>query len=88
MAVAEILRLWREGERLLESIEPTATEHQLIHFEIVQLRDLYRLLTEAPQAPSAGLFASEAAIERAAATFERARAQLSPKRSPGDALVD
>ncbi len=44
--VAETLAAWRHAERVLEQSEVGSPDHETAQLAVVELRDLYQLLTE------------------------------------------
>ena len=44
--VADTLAAWRQAERVLEQSEVGSADHETARMAVVELRDLYQLLTE------------------------------------------
>lgn len=75
-SVERVLQLWREGERLLVELPAKDPERNVIQFEVVQLRGLYRRMTEASDATGTRLTSAVDTLERANALFRQARDRL------------
>ena len=75
--VEEALRVWRDGERLLEELPPLTTDHETVGLNVVALRETYQTLTSRSRATSDQLVECAARIESARATIRR----LSAKRA-------
>jgi hypothetical protein len=43
----EVLALWREGERLLDTVEPGSTDHDAVVLAVERMRELYSDLGQA-----------------------------------------
>jgi hypothetical protein len=65
----EVLALWREGERLLDTVEPGSTDHETVVLAVERMRELYSDLGQAADI-------SPQVVARARETIDDARALI------------
>lgn len=74
--VEELLRVWREGERLLAELPPLDPDHERVRHVVAVMSHLYQDLTaEGGNTPDA-IHSSTDTIVAARLTLARARARL------------
>lgn len=76
LRVDEVLAVWREAERVLDDLPPGDPERRLISAHVVEIRSIYRRLTDAMDTSYEGLGSSRDQLESATATLHRVRASL------------
>ena len=82
--VEEALRVWRDGERLLEELPPLTADHETVGLNVVALRETYQALTSRSKATSDRLVECAAQIESARAIIRRVSTKRpSAGESPG-----
>lgn len=82
VAIAEVLALWREAERLLEELPPWSAERDVVRSEALALRDLYRRMTGAGADAQPEIDDSTETILNAQEVLRAAREGL-PSPAPG-----
>jgi hypothetical protein len=83
--VEEALRVWRDGERLLEELLPLSADHGTVRLNVVALRETYHTLTSRSRATSDQIAECADRIESARAIIRHVRGKFAPDRpeSPG-----
>ncbi|HEX5013669.1 MAG TPA: hypothetical protein VFV72_05845 [Candidatus Limnocylindrales bacterium] len=81
LEVEEILSLWREGERLLEELADDAPQRRLVAAEVVELKRIYRRLTNESDVTAHILVQSREAIATAHDAVASARTVLEGTRN-------
>lgn len=78
-AVNEVLSLWREAERILESLPTPHPDHESVQLMVQRLTESYQLLTD--RRPDAGsrVAAGEALIEQARTLLASVDAETPPR---------
>jgi len=76
LAVAEVLGLWREAERLLESIPEQSPDRALVEEEVDRLHDLYQRLTGTHVPPDLAVQISTDTVRDAMETLNAAKVRL------------
>jgi hypothetical protein len=71
--VAEALRVWREAERVLETLPMGSPDHETARILIVQMHELYTSLTEAKAQSAERLASTSDVIQTARATLRAIR---------------
>ena len=77
-AVDEVLAVWRELERVRESLPAGSTERTLVSREISHMKRLYRSLTRGVEESHAGLEPSRPTLAGAYDALRRAKLGLEP----------
>jgi len=76
----EVLRTWREAERLLATLRPLSPDEEMVRLAILTMRECYQELTR--QQP-----ARPVAIARGRETVDRAQVLLAQIRAKSDARL-
>jgi hypothetical protein len=76
--VEEALRVWRDGERLLEELPPLMADRETVRLNVVALRETYQTLTSRSTATSDQIVECADRIESARAMIRRVRGKLGP----------
>lgn len=71
--VAELLSVWRDAERVLDSLSPVSPDRETVALAVVRLRTAYQSITD-------GRPASQEAVATSAATMRDAHALLAEVR--------
>jgi hypothetical protein len=78
LPIEEVLRVWRELERLEVELPDDAPERRVISAEIVQMKRLYRSLVDNREATAERLRSSRDTLDQAQALIRDARGRLQP----------
>ena len=72
--IADTLSTWREAERVLDELPPFTADQAVLRAVVVDLRTLYRSLTDANETTAEAVAHGRAMLDRVAATFEGIKA--------------
>ena len=79
----EVLALWREGERILDTVEPGSTDHDTVVLAVQRMRELYADLGQAADISPQVVARAREAIDDARALIDNvARPTRVAKRVP------
>jgi flagellar biosynthesis chaperone FliJ len=78
LAVEELLSLWREAERVLERLPADDPKRVVVSAEVVNLRRMYRRLTEERDLTAVTIAESRLTLDEAHRVLAEARQHLSP----------
>lgn len=70
----EALRVWRDGERVLEKLPPLTPDHETVRLAIIRLKATYQRVATMASASDDVLAQNKAVIEEAARVIYEARA--------------
>lgn len=73
--IADVLKSWREAERLLESLSPTDPDHDMVRDLVIELRAQYAHLSESAEVPQSTIQQVRALLESAADLFGQSRGE-------------
>ena len=76
MEAEEVFALLREAERLLEELPEDATDRVYVATELVNLKSIYRLLTDESDVAAHALATAESTVADARVLLASARADL------------
>lgn len=74
-AVADVLRLWRRGERVLDALAPFDPDHEIVRNMVARLNATYQDLTDRGPATEGRVARSRAVIEEAEALLVRVQGE-------------
>ena len=73
--IADTLKAWREAERVLLGLSPTAPEHDTVRRMVIELRAMYSKLSEPFDISEDTIASAHALLRTAAALFQSIRGE-------------
>ena len=73
MQVEELLRVWRDAERVLDTISPLSPDHEIVRMQVARLRDAYQAMTDRRPASEEVVALSHATLRDTQALLDRMR---------------
>jgi hypothetical protein len=74
--VEEVLKTWRDAERLLETLPPLSRDHETVRLAVTRLQATYQILTDRFGRSEEALIGSEAVVRDAEALIAKISAKL------------